>query len=236
MCRLKLVKILFLFASITCLAQQRVPFVGCPADGQAGPVPAPRNGTISLPVSKRAAQQLAYYSTDRTGGGVLAPRGWQCLLTYGSSGSRLLVTPQKVVWPPGEFPKFSGPAVVLDETGGQGSGRNQVAEIIGRMFPAFFDYARKVERDWDAIITYAPFPNDTLTRKSDRVVEYRTPPGTEGLGTLFPMVQGSLPVHGIALIEGNVDYLTRLHARLPAALEDLAPEIVSQAERESHGH
>ena len=69
----------------------RVPFVGCPSDGQAGPVPAPRGKSKSVRIDAKAAQQLAYYESTQHFG-VLAPRGWHCFGTYGSDGNSLFVS------------------------------------------------------------------------------------------------------------------------------------------------
>ncbi|HUA18015.1 MAG TPA: hypothetical protein VMB25_04665, partial [Bryobacteraceae bacterium] len=54
----------------------RVPFVGCAADGQAGPVQAPKGHDREVRMGTRTAERLAYYKD--TGPGVLAPRGWHC--------------------------------------------------------------------------------------------------------------------------------------------------------------
>ena len=62
-----------------------VPFVGCPSDGQAGPVATPTGGPVRVSLPARVAAELAYYKGGQ-GTGVLAPRGWQCFESYGSSG------------------------------------------------------------------------------------------------------------------------------------------------------
>src|SRR5687768_9418708 len=75
--------------------QVSVPLVGCKSDGQAGPVEAPENGTISVTISRAAGQNLAYYKAS-SGIGVLALRGWHCFCIYGSSGETLFVSPEMI--------------------------------------------------------------------------------------------------------------------------------------------
>jgi len=56
---------------------QRLPFVGCPSDGQAGPVKPPSGTPVPVAMNKDVAQKLAYYAALLIG--VPAPRGWNCL-------------------------------------------------------------------------------------------------------------------------------------------------------------
>src|ERR1700722_19088064 len=76
-------------------AGDSVPFVGCKSDGQVGPQDAPIGTAISMPITTKAAQMLAYYRTAE-GVSVLAPRGWYCFGTYGSGGSALMASPQPI--------------------------------------------------------------------------------------------------------------------------------------------
>src|SRR5271154_1292847 len=71
----------------------RVPFVGCKSDGQTGPVEASEGESKVVPGDAKAAQQLAYYASQKEFG-VLAPRGWYCFGTYGANGNTLYVSPQ----------------------------------------------------------------------------------------------------------------------------------------------
>jgi hypothetical protein len=92
-----------------------VPFVGCRSDGQAGPLEAPRGKSKAVPITADLAGRLAYYKAEQ-GRGVLAPRGWYCFETYGSSGGNLYVAPQPID-PKAVFsdawPGFAGPAIQL---------------------------------------------------------------------------------------------------------------------------
>lgn len=70
-----------------------VPFVGCKADGQVGPLPAPKNDRGTPRLAKHLAARLAYYRADYIA--VLAPRGRHCFSTYGSSSTNAFVTPKR---------------------------------------------------------------------------------------------------------------------------------------------
>ena len=76
-------------------SSSQVPFVGCRSDGQAGPLEAPRGKSKAVPITADLAERLAYYKAEQ-GRGVLAPRGWYCFETYGSSGGNLYVAPQPI--------------------------------------------------------------------------------------------------------------------------------------------
>ena len=95
-------------------AQARVPFVGCASDGQVGPKPAPVGSAQWVGVDAQEARRLAYYKTE-LGPGVLAPRGWHCDGTYGSSGAYTVVVPKPIdlrkFFGESDF-RFMGPAVV----------------------------------------------------------------------------------------------------------------------------
>src|SRR5689334_20720696 len=105
---------------------QPVPFVGCPSDGQTGPISAPQPiGTPKLPA--RAAAKLAFCATDHAS--VLAPRGWHCIGLYGSSGQTLIVTPdrhQAEEFFASEPVSIHGPAVQMTVSEGGTSGRLSV--------------------------------------------------------------------------------------------------------------
>ena len=77
-------------APLAAKAAQTVPFVGCPSDGQQGPVAAPKGQPKAVNVEPAAAARLAWYQARYTGG-ALAPRGWKCFSLYGSSGTTLTI-------------------------------------------------------------------------------------------------------------------------------------------------
>jgi hypothetical protein len=228
----------------TLLAQEKavtagsVPFIGCKSDGQVGPVEAPEGTSPSIPISLKATYALAYYRSAQ-GLGVLAPRGWYCFGTYGSSGYTLLISPLPIdtanIFSAGRE-GFSGPAIEISNTFGDTSGRFYVVEIIARIFPAYKAFVTALTELFDqpaSSYTFGPYPGDKLTYKSDAVVEYRTPPQTDGLGTHSWLKKNSDPINGVAILAGNTPDLLLLSVRLPRDLTALTAAIVVQVERDA---
>ena len=224
----------------------KVPFVGCESDGQVGPLDKPTGKSVSEPLVPEVAQQLAYYKTEQ-GPGVLAPRGWHCFGTYGSNGSSLYVTPDPIgsaLLFSSTWKGFSGSAVQLSFEYGGTSGRFGVAETIARVFPAYQTFVSNVvDEDTQAGIkppvsfTFGPYPNDTLIYKSKTIVEFQTPPNTEGLGSHSRLLANYSSIKGVAILlvppaDPDTDLL-KLFTRLPANMAQLTTIIVQQVERDS---
>jgi hypothetical protein len=215
-----------------------VPFVGCRSDGQQGPQDAPRGSAKRLDTEAAPAQALAYYKMQG-GPGVLGPRGWFCFGTYGSSGSRIYVSqqqiPDKLLFST-TWKGFNGPIIKLSDTFGGTSGRFGVAATIARVFPLYKSFVTKVQDEgFDPSTTRFPsgtYPSDLLHYLSNHVVEYTTPPNTEGLGTDSNLLKGVLPIVGVEILTGSDTDLISLCARLPAKSADLAQAITHQVERE----
>ena len=216
----------------------RVPFVGCPGDGQQGPISAPASPhTVRVELGENVSQRLAFYRAQLSPG-VLAPRGWQCAGLMGSSGSFLLVAPHL---PPLKdfvtaYHNLPGPAVIAEENFGGTSGRFAVAEVLARIFPTWRAFVRSVEtNDYGGTFhpVFRPYPADILTRKSDRIVEFATPASSDGLGTDWWLRKGQMPVRGVLIIEGDGQDITlaTVRVRLPDQLADLTGPIVSRFER-----
>jgi hypothetical protein len=224
--------------AVSCLGQTtpavRVPFISCKSDGQAGPVPPPKPVEKRINLDPGVASRLAYYESG-LGSGVLAPRGWSCFGLYGSSGSLFIVAPRPVdslsspLWP------LSGPAIILNSTWGGTSGRFEVAKVVARVFPHFKPFVQRVIELFDffaAEVVYGPYQTDTLTYRSDRIVEFQTPPMTAGLGTIDGHLDaGADPIAGVAIAEGETPDLTLLTVRLPSAMQALTPHIISYVEQ-----
>ena len=211
-----------------------VPFVGCRSDGQVGPVEVPKATSIELRVSSNEAQHLAYYKSGVLDTGVLAPRGWHCFAVYGSGGASLLVIPQPVesIWS-AEWDHVAGPAIEVNVDDGDTSGRYTVAEIIGRVFPAFRDYAKRVLEDIDGTLPSGPYSADVLSYRSKTVVEYKTPAEKDGLGTRLRLQRSPRPIEGVAVLFGQPPSLLQLAMRLPNDSEGLASAIIAQFERDA---
>jgi hypothetical protein len=219
----------------------RVPFVGCRSDGQLGPVQAPSGKSKVVPIAAGTAAGLSYYKAVE-GFGVLAPRGWYCFETYGSSGESLYVSPNPIraadllSWQP----VFSGAVIEITYEYGGTSGRFGVAGMIARVFPvhrAFVDAVTNEEVKEGihpaASFPSGPYPKDKLTYRSGELVEYETPPETEGLGTKSRLLKNADPIRGVAILEGEAPDLVYVAARLPPDVTDLAPVIIQQVERDA---
>jgi hypothetical protein len=215
-----------------------VPFVGCPADGQTGPQPAPSGQPITVALVPAMAGKLAYYSATNIGA-VLAPAGWHCFAAYGSSGGGLYVAPGPITfndvngsgWAAG-----AGPSVEVSWVAGDTSGRFEVAQAIARLFPTQMAFAQKViAEDVEPASSFpkGPFLQDQLTRRGDDVVEYETPAGARGLGTTFSQLTSGTAIDGVALLQGPTPDLVFLAARLPANDQGLVAVIESRLEADS---
>jgi hypothetical protein len=212
-----------------------VPFVGCAADGQMGPVAAP-TGSRSTPVPPAwALPQLAYYAS--TGLGVFAPRGWHCIGMYGSGGVTLVVTPE-----PHDAndlrpeTRLTGPAIELSRMNGTTSGRFEVAQIGARIFPvsrAFVQQVIDLGLVPETEFPTGPYPADTLIRRSDTEIEFVTAANHEGLGTSTRIAMNGQTISGVAILLPEVDMdLVILAVRLPSDTQALTPAIIRAVERD----
>lgn len=215
-----------------------VPFVGCKSDGQGGPVAAPRGNSKVVQVSDADARRLAYYESEQ-GFGVLAPRGWNCLGTYGSDGTALYVSPSRVtataLFSTGGS-DFEGPVVKLSRKSGDTSGRFGVAKTIARVFPARRAFVMSVIGEGvepESSFPFGPYPDDKLTYKGAETVEYRTPADTVGLGTSLGLSRSAIPIEGVAILVGTDTDLLSVSARLPPEQAYLASAIIRQVEHDA---
>jgi hypothetical protein len=210
----------------------RIPFVGCAADGQIGPVEAPAGKSRSLPISAETAGRLAYYKSSE-GLGVLAPRGWSCFGLYGSNGYFLYVAPEHLAFESLSGKEFTGPAIELNWESGGTSGRFGVARIIARVFPEHRSFVERVLADGitePSDFPSGPYPTDQLKYRSRTMVEYETPANAEGLGTSDRLKPSALPVRGVAILVGKIPDLVQLAVRLPPDLTDLSSTTIKQIE------
>jgi hypothetical protein len=215
-----------------------IPFVGCKSDGQTGPLDAPVGKARAVEIDSVDAQQLAYYQAEN-GPGVLAPRGWNCFGVYGSDGAGIYVTPQpinnEILFNP-DWKRFDGPFIEVFSNEGDTSGRYVVAKTIARLFPSHFSFVRNVMKlmhEPPSEYPRGPFPTDKLTYKSREVVEYVTPPDSEGEGTQSRLQKNGDPIYGVAILMGSTPDLLVLNVRLSAASPLLAAVIIHQTEQEA---
>jgi hypothetical protein len=231
-----------LAAQIPVLAQSaphsvRIPFVGCEADGQTGPIAAPRGQSIEMALPENAAQELAYYKAAPTPIGVLAPRGWHCFATYGSSGETLYVSPDSFR-PDAPFSRnwkgFAGPAIQLSISDGGTSGRFAVARIIARVFPDFQGFVRRVIAEGiepASEFPFSPYPNEMLIYRSNKLVEFKTPANGTGLGTNSALQKNGSPIEGAVMLFGEDPSVLQISMRLPPQFEQQSQTVIQEVER-----
>jgi len=215
-----------------------IPFIGCRSEGQTEPLEAPKGTLKSVPISPEAAQALAYYGSALDLG-VLAPRGWYCLGVYGSGGNFLYVSSRPIdtqnILAPNDR-GFEGPAIEVSERHSDQLGdQPEKAQIIARALPAYKALVIEMMQ-WSDVppseYPFGPYPSDRLTYKSNRVVEYRTPARTEGLGTHSSLRKNGSPIEGVVILNGEPPDLILLSVRLPREHRELAPVVVRHFERE----
>lgn len=221
-----------------------VPFVGCKADGQAGPIEGPKDTNKLVSIPAESAQKLAYYKAEQ-GFGVLAPRGWYCFETYGSNGGSLYVSPQPIdsqMLFSDKREGFTGPIVQLSGAVADTSGRFEVAQTIARVFPAYMNFTRKVIAEGfgqKGDFPQGPYPKDKLTYKNKSTVIYQTPANTKGLGTDSWLEANASPIDGVATLtfygerKSKIEARILLAARLPSDEANLTPAIIQQVEQEA---
>ncbi len=228
------------FSYASAQARSSIPYVGCRSDGQLGPRRAPRREAIKSPLSVEVARQLAYYQAEQ-GSGVLAPRGWRCLGVYGSNGGSLFVVPQAIpskLLLSNRWKGFSGPVVQISDSYGGTSGRFEVAWIIAQVFPAHRAFLSKATAE--GAVAAGDFAGsstlkDKLRHVSNEVVEYETPPHTEGLGTRYEIQSSESAIRGVEILVGPDEDpdLVSVSVRLPGRSNLLSRAIVEQSWRES---
>jgi hypothetical protein len=218
------------------LPNVRVPFVPCKADGQIGPIEAPKEIEKLTRIDPSAAQKLAYYQSA-VAPGLLAPRGWFCFGVYGSSGSTFLVRPEPFDENnPFPLSEIAGRVVMIDSIEGESSGRVEVAQVIARVFPKHMGFVKGVIDLFDFVaseITYGPYPTDKLTYRSDEVVEYVTPANSTGLGIMNFVKPSNDSIEGVAILQGPHPDLLFLTVRLPSDMQAIKSQIVQQVEGEA---
>jgi len=212
-----------------------VPFVGCKSDGQVGPLKAPKGESKRVDAPPDVTRRLAYYEVEG-GLGALAPRGWFCFGTYGSSGTNLYLTPQpidpKLLFSP-SWKGFSGPAIQFSIVYGSTSGRFGVARHIARVFPAHSEFVGNVISEGTAPASdfpRGPYPSDKLVYKGTESVEFETAANAEGLGTDSRLLPGPDPIRGANILVGADPDLLSLAVRLPAKDKDLVSTIIRQVD------
>ena len=218
--------------------QESVPFVGCPADGQTGPIAAPSGAPKAVPLANMPLGAIAYYRGEQAPG-VFAPRGWHCRVWYGSSGSGIVVSAAPIdsihLFPP---PPFRGPAVELEVSEGGTSGRFSVAFAAARLFPRVAaGFIKSVKEE--GLVRASEFPRgpyrtDTVTYLDSLTAEFITPPHRRGMGTEGYLAPSQDAIYGTVLLSnpdsGEPDLVT-LAVRMRPGMHKLE-EAILQLNRE----
>jgi|SRR5271165_1401156 len=157
-----------------CLSAQTLPFVGCTTYGQSEKYPPPAKPKRVVELPPHAAQKLAYYESA-IGPGVLAPRDWSCECLWGSSGTLFRITPQPIARTKLEI---GGAGIVVVDSDGATSGRYEIAEVIARIFPEHWAWARRTLDGVDDAgnVRYGPIPNGSphLQKHPNCGISHRT--------------------------------------------------------------
>jgi hypothetical protein len=211
-------------------ASDRVPFVACASDGQAGPRPGPKDSGHAPAVAPSLAGKLAYYASADLS--VLAPRGWHCIGLYGSNGATLVVTPEAHQAADVLKPNFhlTGPAVELSLSLGSTSGRFEVAQVAARLFPSQRAFVQRIIAEGiepASDFPFGPYPADKLTRRSNTDVEFQTPAHADGMGTTSFLAKNASPISGVAIMTARGD-LVVVDVRTPPGSSDVTASVVAQ--------
>jgi hypothetical protein len=208
-----------------------VPLVDCPTNDQPGTARARVGVSMPAPVDGRMAEQVAFYrSLDSPG--VYAPRGWSCHGWDGSNGTILVVTPHRLEPPFYPLPVIGGPAVVIQSSDAGSSGRFHVAIVAAQLFALIADeFIATVRQEHvisDSALQAEPHPNDQIQYISDRLVQFTTPANRTGLGTDGLFEPSDWAVRGLIVLnlERDVNSLTEVRVRLPAALNAVAATVL----------
>jgi len=233
--------LLSIMATIPSLAQTpdakvAVPFVGCPSEGQAGPLDPPIGSPKLVALPAVLAEQIAFYE-GRQAPGAFAPRGWHCQVVYGSSGGFLVVTPTPPDFSRRIQSEVRGRAVEVEYVGGEGSGRFRVAAYASYLFPQAAAEFIKGVADLDPestrdVLASLPHANDSVSSVTRTVARFTTPAHTEGMGTDCSLAPGDDRVRGVAILHTDEGfYLTVLRVRLGSTSHDLEAAVLRLNER-----
>jgi hypothetical protein len=210
--------------------REPIPFVGCPADGQVGPLDAPQGTPKLVAVDRGTAGRIAYYK-GAFGSGVFAPRGWHCRVEYGSSGAIILITSAAIELANDHLPKAHDHAIELESLSGGTAGRYDLARYASRLFPrvaAKFIERVKSEGHLGATeFVLGPYANDSTRYPDDVTAEFTSPATKRGLGTERNLVPSRDPIRGIAVLDTSGDWsISILRVRLGSSMGQVEAAIL----------
>lgn len=137
--------------------------------------------------------------------------------------------------------RTTGNAVELSYDLGGTSGRWAVAEAIARYFPRYRNFIRHTFQGIDARgldagpLPSGPYQHDSVSRRSDKLVRYTTPPLAKGAGTAWTLAPSAQAVQGFSALVKDVSGpdLLSLNVRLPDKAGVLTQAIIRNAEQEA---
>jgi len=177
-------------------AATTIPFIGCEDDGLAGT--APTGQPISTDLPDKIASKLAVYAGAYLA--VLAPRGWSCQTSHGTTGVSLWV------YPAGASPKTIGP--IVSESGWMGDneqGNSIITSFGGRYFPKIvtdqdvkdFMSGTSMSGNENQFLNRR-YPSDKVNYLTPKVIEFITPADKFGLATQTLGAISSVDEYGLA--------------------------------------
>lgn len=180
----------------------KVPFVGCPSDGQLGPQPPSTGAAQTIHISFKLPGPIAYYD------GIYAPVGWHCLVLSGSSGTTTIVSAKPI--PPGmPSGSFDAPVIEVTSFSGETSGRFDVATYDFMLFPDITkDFVKGVEAEGlvpKADIEKPKYPTDKLNYLNKTLVEFVTPAEAKGIGTEGYVKGAQASITGLVHLDDSDD-------------------------------
>jgi hypothetical protein len=226
------------------MAQQLVPFVGCPG-GDMTSFYAPFQGKpVSVDMDASSAAHLAFYAANPSVKkvGVIAPRGWHCNFQDASGAFSLVVVPY-FIQPPLDFAERDTPQISLFMTYNGTSGRSGVANDVKTYFPKLDPYVADTLNEEKQISGGAeappspgsgiPYPTDSYSYLDADTLVFLTPSHSIGLGT-GPREMSVLPTYGflnVYLQDEYVEFTVLFRERLPPNLMFLKTEILNDERR-----
>jgi len=183
--------------------KQTIAFVGCPSDGQTGPIEPPQGSPKLAELDEISGGEVAYYKGEHAPG-VFAPSGWHCRVWYGSSGGFLVASPAPIEpnFPPA---KFGDRAVEVSTIVGGTSGRFAVATYASRLFPEqaarFIQNVKNEGTEAARAVEGLQDTKDSVKSLSRVMAEFTTPANTTGLGTGNYLAPSEDSISGIAFLD-----------------------------------
>lgn len=186
----------------------RVPSVGCPADGQLGPLAPPSVSAQVIHPTTALPGPVAYYKGAQ-GVGVFAPAGWHCFVVYGSAAVTTMVTQKPILSSLSNLSPLNAPAITLTIFDGGTGGRFDVASYCFMLFPDLSrEFVKQVEAEKFVSkkdIERSKYPDDKLKYINESLVEFMTPANKRGLGTQGYINMGDTPVSGLVDYDASGD-------------------------------